>query len=299
MRKHCILIAFALTALGCFAQPKASTPQKIVSADNGLMCPVWSPDGKLFAFTSDNFFGLWVANADGKNVVRLSDENGVGYKYLWDTTGESLIVRTSKLVEGRVFHELKTINVASLSTNTIVPLQRNLSTPSLCNDGMIATSRSQVVNTKGVKEERQLDAYSIMVAAPFDATSMLAEFADYSDKPIINPALSPDGKQIAFQIAGKGLFVCNADGTKLKNIGRGSYPVWTADSRYVIAAQVKDNGEVITSSELVAISPETTASKVVLSIEGMIPLTTSVSPDGSRLLFENAADGCIYITNLK
>jgi Tol biopolymer transport system component len=54
--------------------------------------------------------------------------------------------------------------------------------------------------------------------------------------PAIAPALSPNGKRVAFARAGSGLFLVNPDGSGLKRLtgnARDSFPVWSPDGRRI------------------------------------------------------------------
>lgn len=278
--------AFLLSASCLMAQPKsAGAPRLFIKAQHSLMAPVWSPDGKSLAVTGDNYTGIWVANADGSKLKQLSDEAGAGYKMMWASDGESIIARTDQMVNSRRFHEVKSYDVATAKATVIVESTRKLTgTPTLRN----ITAKPVATN-----------AYEIMMNNPVKATDMIAGLAEYAGKMVINPALSPDGKKVAFQIPGKGLFVCSVEGSNLRNLGKGSYASWTPGSRYIVVARITDDGNVFTSSDLYSIDTESGETSLLESDSSLIPITHAVSPDGTKLAFENSADGNIYIMDLK
>ena len=104
---------------------------------------------------------------------------------------------------------------------------------------------------------------------------------------------------MAFQVPGKGIYVCGNDGSNLHFVAKASHPAWLADGETIVATVVADNGETFTGSKLYAIDTRNGESVLLVDREGMIPLTPAVTADGARVAFENAADASIYVINLK
>ena len=142
------------------------------------------------------------------------------------------------------------------------------------------------------------DVYQVMLDEPKDATSKIATLYDYAGKWIINPTLSPDGSKIAFQIVTKGLFVCNADGSGLKSLGKGSHAAWLPDSHNLMMTRIADDGHRFISSDIYCVNVDSGNDINITASSETIPVTIAVSPDGSKLAFDNDSDGIIYIINL-
>ena len=143
------------------------------------------------------------------------------------------------------------------------------------------------------------NVYEIMVNNPAKATSQIASLKDYAGKMIINPAISPDGNKVAFQIPGHGMWICNSDGSNLKSLGKGSNPQWLSDNESLIYTVVTDDGTNFTASDIYSININSDSKYLLTGNTSLIPLTPSVSPDGKKVIFENAIDASIYIINLK
>ncbi len=65
----------------------------LTTDDSGLVEPAWSPDGTQIAFHgtgSDAFFGIWVMNADGTDLTRLTT-NGNHRGPSWSPDGSRLV----------------------------------------------------------------------------------------------------------------------------------------------------------------------------------------------------------------
>ena len=256
----------------------ASQPEKLISSNVGLMAPVWSPDGSKIAVTSDNYTGIFVANADGSNLTQLTADAGAGYKMVWSDDSRS-IIGNAKLAQGRqLVKETRSYNLATGAVKAITPRRRTVAQPG-------------ADNAAGI--------FGKMIANPAGATSSIAALAQFKGKTVINPALSPDGSKIAFQIPGNGMWLINADGSGLRSLGQGSHPAWMPDSKNIIYTIVKDNGSMFTASTLMSANTENGKTSVLVASEGLIPMTPAVAPDGTRLVFENAIDASIYLVNLK
>lgn len=282
MKRH-YFMALALTCCAGMtafaANPTAGTPEKVASSATGLMAPVWSPDGSQIAATGANYTGIYVFNSDGSNGVRLTDAEGAGYKMAWSADGKEIVGRTNVREGIRVLHEMKAWDASTGEVRTVVPRQRTNATPRTIN------------GTANLLQQMTEDAAGV--------TSKVNALNEFAGRTVINPALSPDGSLIAFQIVGKGLFVINADGTNLRSLGKGSHPSWLPDNATVIYSIVTDNGSAFTGSTIMSYDLATDNAAVVMKNDKMIPLTPVVSPDGTRMAFENAADEAIYVVTLK
>ncbi|MDR0542710.1 MAG: hypothetical protein LBH19_10960 [Dysgonamonadaceae bacterium] len=117
---------------------------------------------------------------------------------------------------------------------------------------------------------------------------------------IFNPVLSPNGDQIVFQVGnGKGLYICNADGSGLRSLGKGERATWTPDGKYIVVMITEDDGEVVTKGELISINVASGTRNTLLSSDKYIALSPAISPDGKKLAFEEYASGAIYVMDIK
>ena len=276
-RKLIIAAAVALSCSSLMAQPTAwSEPQLFIKAEQSLMAPVWSPDGSKIAVTGDNFIGIWVVNADGTELKQVSQAPGAGYQMRWASPQE--ILSTPYSIENQKrMTRIERVDASTGKIQQVAPPTRNF-------------LRSTVVGATS--------AYQIMLDEPKDATSKIAGLSDYAGKWIINPALSPDGTKIAFQIVTKGLFVCNADGTGLVSLGKGSHASWLPDSHNLMMTLINDDGHHFVSSDIYCVNVDNGNAINITASSETIPVTIAMSPDGTKLAFDNDTDGAIYIINL-
>lgn len=279
-RKFYLLTAAALLCCGSMwgQQPRSfGEPRMIAKAEVGLMAPVWSPDGSHIAMAGDNFTGIFVANADGSDFKMVSTATGAGYQMKW--SGNDQIISTPwTMQENRRMTRVEQVDVMTGKISTVSSAERNF-------------KRSQMANTDN-------GLMKIMIDDPINATKLISSLNAFEGKMVINPTLSPDGTKIAFQIVGKGLMVCNTDGTNLKALGKYSHASWMPGSAHVMAARIFDNGDVFTKSDIYCIDVNNGNAINITPQTDVIPVTLAVSPDGSKVAFDNDTDGAIYIIDL-
>jgi Tol biopolymer transport system component len=189
--------------------------------------PVWSPDGTKIAFTSDRAIGagdgngnggyeLYVMNADGTNVVRLTYQEGTDSRPEWSPDGGKLIFASNFFGGNWDIHRLSAVTGndkwrltthAATETNPVVTPD---ATGYTFQSNFPGNNDIFVVNSKG---------------ATINLTNNPA-----SDEA---PDYSPDGRSIIFSSTRDGnsdIYVMNADGTGQRNISfnlaADTFPDW-------------------------------------------------------------------------
>ncbi|MBP5687562.1 MAG: PD40 domain-containing protein [Muribaculaceae bacterium] len=278
MKRKLIIAAAALLSCGSLlAQPISwSEPQLLIKAEQGLMAPTWSPDGSKIAVTGDNFVGIWVVQEDGTDLHQVSQAPGAGYQMRWESNQE--ILSTPYSIENQKrLTRIERVNATTGKVQQVAPPTRDL-------------KRSTVLDATNVLK--------IMLDEPKNATAKIAGLSDYVGNWVINPTLSPDGTKIAFQIVTKGLFVCDADGSNLVSLGKGSHASWLPDGHNLMMTLIADDGHRFIGSDIYCVNIDSGNAINITPNSDAIPVTIAVSPDGTKLAFDNDTDGAIYIINL-
>ncbi len=311
MRKKLLFAAvFALASYGSlWAQPRiAGAPQLLVKQEAHMMSPVWSPDGTKLAMTSDNYQGIWVVNADGSHLRKITADEGAGYKLAWGADNNTILGRTNIRENHRVFHEVKTYDVATGTEKLLVAKTRMLKGLPCWADNQVSyqIDTERKLADAGIKAvsgkagvAQNVNLLNRMIESPASVAQEVSGLKMFKGHIIFNPVLSPSGDKIVFQVSGKGLYVCNINGEQVKSLGQGSRASWMPDGKYVLATVVTDNGEVLTSGKLYAIDVNTAQSYHLPVDTNLIVQSPCVSVDGKKVAFEDAATGYIYVANLK
>jgi Tol biopolymer transport system component len=159
---------------------------------------------------------------------------------------------------------------------------------------------NQTVVPKSALRSNNNSLLQQMLDSPADVASNVENLKQFSGSLIYNPVASPKGDKIAFQTSGaNGIFICNSDGSNIKNIGKGERANWTPDGKYVVVMQAEDNGMIITKSDLITIDVNSGSRNTLLSSEKYIAISPAVSPDGKKIAFEEYASGAIYVMDIK
>jgi len=139
-----------------------------------------------------------------------------------------------------------------------------------------------------------------MVDEPQKVASQVKGLESLSGYILFNPVLSPKGDQIVFQVGkGKGMFVCNADGSNLRSLGKGGRATWMPDGKFIVVTMTEDDGHTITKSELIVINVATGDQTKLLSSDKLIAYNPTISPNGKKIAFEDFTDGTIYVMDIQ
>jgi eukaryotic-like serine/threonine-protein kinase len=198
----------------------------------------WSPDGRRFAFVrkdTNNNYDLYLANADGGNVIRLTNDGANKYGPQWAPDGRRVAFSQNR--DG--YPRLYAIDLESRVIARLTDSQENDCYNSFSHDGrQILFSRSR---GRGVQRDIWvMDADGCnprLLAAPPGAD----EFT--------NPCFSPDGRRIAFQrfdisVRVWDVWVMNAAGgaqTRLTFAG-GRSPTWSPDGKRIAFMSLRRTG---------------------------------------------------------
>jgi TolB protein len=187
--------------------------------------PMWSPDGKRVVFTSNrdgDAFNIFVMDADGKNVRKLTQEKepAVCYFPTWQGDGKRIIFGLDRSGKGLI---------ASVA-------------PDGSDFRIIADGRDPCISPDGKKI-----AFTTQVGKGFCVFVMDADgknvrqLTTHEDEiGAVCPTWSPDGKKILYSDqVGEALeiFVCDADGKnqkQLTSLGKiSSSPGWSPDGQWI------------------------------------------------------------------
>ena len=117
------------------------------------------------------------------------------------------------------------------------------------------------------------------------------------DRNFIWASISPDGKKILFTAAGDASYICDFNGEITAILGYLNAPEWI-NNDWVIGMDDKDNGEIIISSDLIAVHVGSTKRFNLTNKFDPIAQYPKASPDAKKIVF-HSPEGEIYMMKFK
>jgi Tol biopolymer transport system component len=206
--------------------------------DGGNRAPSWSPDRSRIAYARDG--NIFVMNADGSGVRQLTDydyernepqsEDPPARKPAWSPDGSQIA-----FAQAGIF--VMTADGRAITNLTNGQYEHGTDAPAWTADGRIVFTHYET--RKGYPG--WLSNLYMMNRDGTGATLLYeTPGTDESPRTAEEPAVSPDGAQIAFYEVGGfdnpggQLFVVNSDGSGLTNLGAGTSPAWSPDGSRII-----------------------------------------------------------------
>lgn len=288
MRK--ILLTFALgLSLGASAQllNVGNVAQVPIPEDLTNKVAAISPDGTYLLITTDYNKGLTKYDLATGQMTAVTDVDGAGYDVKISADGQNIVYReTSYTPEHLKMVALKSKDMTTGTTSMLV-----------------APTRDMVVSERTVKGGNKVKA-ALGLQRPTLSIDKLhlmitegAETREFSplgtDKRYIWPSVSPDGTKALFYVTGFGAYVCNIDGTDVKELGQVRAPRWYNDN-IIVGMNDQDNGVVYTSSSIIAVDLSGTTQ--VLTGDDVIAMYPLPDAAGNKIAFSTPTGEAYIIT---
>ena len=281
----------------------------------------FSPDGEHIAFTGPNYFGLWVADYSQQDSIYVTNMRKLtsvqaGFGYDWSLDGAWI------LSTHHIYRDRKKMSALQLY-GTDEGTTKRLNEYSMGYQGdpewmgyestAIISSRNGLIRAEtGVELPERLkpaipdDRNRLMIVDEklyrvSESDSYMEPVSPFDDPEakILNLVHSPDGKFVAFERYGEGLYLMNSNGDKLRFLGKAYRPSWSPDSRYLVAMETQDNGYTFTAAELVVFGTDSLSRVEITTKTDLITLNPSWSPYGDSILFNDPETGHVYLLPLR
>jgi TolB protein len=192
--------------------------------------PRWSPDGRRISFVSSRSgnFDLFVMDADGTNVTRLTDHPANDFDPIWMPDGQSMIFSSERDSRSDLYRLwLKDRRVDRLTHHFV----GRAIMPNVSPDGKLVAFAAQTL------QRLQFWEFQIHI---LDLATGKTRALDNSGGACW-PSWSPDGRQIANVLLAKEpstIQVRNADGGAAREIAPAQnlwhyYPDWSTDGKWI------------------------------------------------------------------
>ncbi len=298
MKKLLLLLAF-FGQIAFAQQIQVQSVEQLKNTDsNGIFHPAFSPSGDYLLVTSENYAGLQMYTLKDKSFKTLTTDAGAGYGAQISTDGNTIVYKKNDFV-----NKLKHTSLISFSRTTgkqtqLVAPTRELITPKFAmNKPQYVVGKKLVRNNVTTAESTPVISIENQKMVIYNGSSRKIVTPNGEQASYIWPSLSPDKKNIAYTVAGKGTFVCQIDGTNVKSIGKLNAPVWL-NNNWLVGMDDKDNGQDLVSSTLVAVTRDGKTRQILSTPAGKMALYPAASADGTRIAF-NTEKGEIFLLNVQ
>jgi Tol biopolymer transport system component len=258
-----------------------------------------SPAGDYVLVTTDYNKGLTKYDLATEQTQVITNANGAGYDAKVSQDGQNVVYREKSMNEK---HLTKTAvfskNIASGQAKQLMKPTRDLNGVAIEGNTAIAVNKSKMEKKALSAEKAQqtmpvlsLDRYQLMITMNGKTRQLSPLGTQYR---YIWPSMSPDGTKVLFFVSGMGAYVCNTDGSDVQPLCIVRAPKWY-DNNIIVGMNDKDNGEVYTSSEIIAVDLQ--GHRQVLTGSDVIAMYPLPSAQSGKIAFSTPT-GEAYIINL-
>lgn len=303
MRKIFYSLALLAVSQLIFAQ-KIEVIKNVQVPIQGVGClPIMSPRGDYLLLTGNDMKGLQKYDLTTKKLSTITKDRGAGFGAKISQDGSTVIYRNSEYKDRLRYTTLKSVNLETGKQRVLIKSTRNLQGVNVEDGTVLAIDNGKMkkkrvagkrVSTRNLPPVTSINKGKLYVTAN-GRTKEISPSG--KDKSYLWSSVSPDGKKILYYvIETANSYVCNIDGSNPTALGVLRAPNWLGND-WVVGMVDQDNGEILISSELVAVNINGSG-RTVLTDKSVIAVNPSASADASKITY-NTADGRIFIMDVK
>lgn len=268
--------------------------------DKEFAFPKFSPQGDRILFTTAGYRGLWIYDKNTNSAKQLNDYRGAGYEPVFSKDGQEVFFRHDKLIKKRRYFSIAHQSLNSPHAEDIIKEERGISTPKMVSDKVFVYKKDDMpvsISYEANKGVCLLKKTTSAAVNAFTENSNLYLEKD-GEKTILNPvgdghylwgSLSPKGDQILFTLAGKGTFVTDLSGKVILEQKNANYPCWSPNGKWIAYMADKDDGHVVTSSEIKATHVASGKTFSLTATGNKIEMYPAWSPLGNEILYHTVS----------
>ncbi len=303
MRIIIILMLLVLSLTAKAQEIRVKGVKMVTPEDNGsyLLTGV-VPGSRNLLVAGEGYNGLSMLDTRRGRIRVISSEPGAGYEPATTDDGMMVFYRSDSFENNRKHSSVYSFNIASGEKRLLADKERGVLPPAVSgnavfvkSDGKMRVEQSGTVLLKGTGGETFLVIEEMMPVL----------YSGEERKPLmpngdgfyIWASLSPDGSMILYNYQGKNTWICDTSGKVLHDLGRVNAPRWL-NNDLVIGMDDKDDGHMITSSELVYYSLPEKRRSVLTYTEERSEMFPFPFGDGKKIAF-STDKGEIYVMKIR
>lgn len=300
MRFKCIIlfcaVGFVLTAQRIQVVAQYELPLK--NQKEGFY-PVLNAEGDLLLYSTGGYKGLYLFNLRTGEERSISTVQNAGYSPIFSNDSRRVFFRNTTFDQGKRYDALMSYELKSRKETQMIAPQRNLRTATNYDNGTVVKAGGKLYKATFGRSKALVPAYvsSEDLKIFVYNNGKRSEIAPIAGENInyIWVSLSPDNTKILFTAVGKGTYICNLAGKVLAEIGYLNAPVWFGND-FVVGMCDKDNGEYVTSSEIVVVSADGKYRQSVSDAKH-IAMYPAASRKANRIVY-NTVNGKLIVSEI-
>ncbi|MDZ7797230.1 MAG: hypothetical protein U5N56_09425 [Candidatus Marinimicrobia bacterium] len=279
-----ILILSALFCVILSAVPRVTSVEAL-DMDHDALMPVFGAGGENILYRSSD--GLYRYDIDKGTSSRFAES---GYDPVMDAEG-IIRYRVDNYEKGRRLTSLAVLDPETEELSYAFRNKRLDAAPKITDHGVYFVEK-KAIKSDFAKASRIPDpvafTYDNAVVLHFYGTSKVLRPA--GDRPHLWPSVSPAQDKFCV-VGGNDLFICDLDGNVLSKVNDARAPQWSPDGEWIAFMRDRDDGHVITGSDIYLVDKNGENIIRLTDSNELFEMYPQWSPDGSKIICDNPADG--------
>lgn len=303
------------------ADPGLIHARDITPGQGFTMSPLWSPDGRWIALTTEGYRGLMLVDPDSGISVKVTDDPAAGTKPAWSPDGKRLAYLVSRVETGKALKALAVYDVDRGEEKVLTDFQADLGFPLFSQDGKfllltmcgrlvkIDLLRGGMTEVSGPTPARWVQAAEEAGMVVFDEGREIAsvEMDDgtrtvlFSGDGFFNPILSPDGQKVlVYESRGTEghVWVSGLKGEEKRDLGPGYGAKFHPDGAWIVLEELENDSLRFTAGDLWAVSTADGRRVRLTDTVETIEMYPDFSPDGTKIAFTDGATGRVFVADV-
>lgn len=275
------------------------TEQLSFQQDANFAWAEFVPETNFLLVSKQTFKGLYLINTKTKAIKQIVADAGAGHKPAISADGTKIVYKNDSFKGKLKYSELKEYDLKTNKNKLLVNKTRHVSSPAFSGSQLVyfksGEQKKTNVNVKATKKNEIVVQTENL--KPFITSKVgVKKYMPSGEGNYIWVSLSPDKTKMVYNFNGRETLISDLNGNILAKLGHFHAPQWL-NNNILIGMNDKDNGEVITSSEIVSYSLKKRITKKLTNTSNRIELYPAVSLEAKQIAFQTNK-GEIFIMNI-